>query len=339
MPDIIDLRSDTLTRVSKRDVEALDFAKIGDDCYGEDRYVRELEAYCAELFGKEAALFMPSGTMSNQVGLRCLAAPGDEIVTEVGYHISFFESSAVSANSGLVLNAYHSRNGVLTADEARIAIHAKARWSSLYAVPKVVAIESSINSYGGIAYPVDEMLRVRALCDEMGLSLYLDGARVLNACSHLDLSPARYARPADMLNFCFSKGVGAPFGSILAGPAHKIEAAKVFRKWQGGSLHQSGLMAGVALDKMRHWQQVTQQDNDNAAWLGRRLGEAARLKYPVETNMVFIEAADAKAAAARLAERGVLALAWKPDLLRFTCSSLVTRRELERAADIIRASL
>ncbi|OQS32182.1 threonine aldolase family protein [Chromobacterium haemolyticum] len=339
MPDIIDLRSDTLTRICKSDVEMLDFAKIGDDCYGEDRYVRELEAYCAELFGKEAALFMPSGTMSNQVGLRCLAAPGDEVVTEVGYHINFFESSAVSVNSGLVLNPYHSADGILTAADARIAIQAKARWSKLYAAPKVVAIESSINSYGGIVYPVEEMRRMRALCDEMDLSLYLDGARVLNACTRLDMPPAHYVRPADMLNFCFSKGVGAPFGSILAGPAEKIEAARVFRKWHGGCLHQSGLMAGVSLDKMGHWQRVTQQDNDNAEWLGRRLGEAARLKYPVETNMVFIEATDAKGVAARLAARGVLALAWKPDLLRFTCSSLVTRWELGRAADIIRASL
>lgn len=339
MPDIIDLRSDTLTRVSKSDVETLDFAKIGDNCYGEDRYVRELEAYCADLFGKEAALFMPSGTMSNQVGLRCLAGPGDEIVTEVGYHINFFESSAVSANSGLVLNPYHSADGILTADDARRAIHAKARWSSLYAEPKAVAIESSINTYGGIVYPAAEMLRMRALCDEMGLSLYLDGARVLNACSHLDLSPARYLGPADMLNFCFSKGVGAPFGSILAGPARKIEAAKVFRKWYGGCLHQSGLMAGIALDKMRRWQQVTQEDNDKARILGDKLSAAARLKYPVETNMVFIEAADAKAMVARLAERGVLALAWKPDLVRFISSSLVTRGQVERAADIIRASL
>lgn len=331
----IDLRSDTLTKITKSDVQALDFTLIGDDCYGEDYYVKSLEDYCGELFGKEAALFMPSGTMSNQIGLRCLGSHGDEIITEVGYHINFFESSQVSAMSGLVINAHHSKNGILTAEDVSTAINAKARWSSLYARHKIVSIESSINTYGGLVYPVDEMHKIRTLCDQQGMSLYLDGARVLNTCSRLDLSPDIYVAPADMLNFCFSKGLGAPFGSILLGTREHIEQARIFRKWYGGCLHQSGLMAGIALNKFSRWQNVMQEDNEKAFKLGCRLKEGAPLIYPVETNMVFIEVPDAAQVVSQLAVQGVLALAWKPTQIRLICSSLVTHQEIDTAADII----
>lgn len=331
----IDLRSDTLTKITKNDVLDLDFTKIGDDCYGEDYYVKELEDYCSDLFGKESALFMPSGTMSNQIGLRCLGSHGDEIITEVGYHINFFESSQVSAMSGLVLNAYYTQNGILTSEDVIAAIDAKARWSSLYARNKIVSIESSINTYGGMVYPVDEMHKMRALCNERGMSLYLDGARVLNTCSRLDLSPDKYVAPADMLNFCFSKGLGAPFGSILLGTSEHIAQARIFRKWYGGCLHQSGLMAGIALNKLSRWQYAMQEDNDKAFKLGERLKEATSLIYPVETNMVFIEVSNAAKVVAKLADEGVLALAWKPTQIRLICSNLVSHRDVDMAADII----
>jgi threonine aldolase len=332
---MIDLRSDTLTKLTRQDVLELDYAKIGDDCYGEDRYVRELEDACCGLFGKEAALFMPSGTMSNQIGLRCLAGAGREVITEIGYHVNFFESSQVSALSGIVLQPCHSRDGILTAADIRSAIAAKARGSSLYAQPDAVSLESSISHYGGVVYPYGEMLRVRRICDETGMRLYMDGARVLNSCVGADIDPARYLAPVDMLNFCFSKGLGAPFGSMLMGTRVHIEQARIYRKWYGGCLHQSGLMAGIALHRLENWRGRIQADNELAHLLGQKLGEAMRPLYPVQTNMVTIRVPDAARFVGRLQEDGVHSTAWTGDTVRFVVSNLVGRADILRAAGTI----
>lgn len=335
MQGIIDLRSDTLTKIERQDVINLDFSKIGDDCYGEDRYVRELEDASSNLFGKDAALFMPSGTMSNQIGLRCLVAPGREIITEVGYHINFFESSQVSAISGIVLHPFYSSNGILTATDIRTALTAKARWSALYAVPGAVSLESSINTYGGIIYPYDEMLRVRTECDKVGMGLYMDGARVLNACVSADIEPSVYLSPVDMANFCFSKGLGAPFGSVLVGKRNLIEQAKIYRKWHGGCLHQSGLMAGIALHRMKNWHGRVQEDNELAYLLGQKLKDAVQIPYPVQTNMVFIRVADAAQLVCDLQLEGVLCVAWTHNTVRFMTSNLINRADILRAAEMI----
>ena len=332
---MIDLRSDTLTRLARQDVLNLDYAKIGDDCYGEDRYVRELENACCELFGKEAALFMPSGTMSNQIGLRCLAAAGREVITEIGYHVNFFESSQVSALSGIVLHPVHGRAGVLGAADIRTAISAKARGSALYARPAAAALESSVGNYGGLVYPLAEMRKVRGLCDEAGMGLYLDGARVLNSCVSAGIDPACYVAPADMLNFCFSKGLGAPFGSMLMGSRAHIEQARIYRKWYGGCLHQSGLMAGIALHRLKGWRPGIQADNELAHLLGQRLQDAMQIVYPVQTNMVYIRVPDAAGFADRLLAQGVRCTAWTRDTVRFVTSSVNSRADILRAAEAV----
>ncbi|RXZ38057.1 threonine aldolase [Oxalobacteraceae bacterium CAVE-383] len=332
---MIDLRSDTLTKLTRRDVADLDYEKIGDDCYGEDRYVRELEAACCRLFGKEAALFMPSGTMSNQIGLRCLAARGREVITETGYHVNFFESSQVSALSGIVLHPFHSQDGVLRAADIRAAIASKARGSALYSLPDAVSLESSINTYGGLVYPHGEMVRVRGLCDETGMALYMDGARILNSCVSAGIDPDRYAAPADMLNFCFSKGLGAPFGSMLMGSRGHIEQARIFRKWYGGCLHQSGLMAGIALHRLRNWRAAVQADNELAGLLGAKLQEAVPLLHPVQTNMVYIRVPDAARFVDLLLAEGVRCTAWTGDTVRFVTSNLHGRADILRAAEAV----
>lgn len=332
---MIDLRSDTLTRLTRQDVLELDYTKIGDDCYGEDRYVRELEEACCALFGKEAALFMPSGTMSNQIGLRCLAGPGREVITETGYHVNFFESSQVSALSGIVLHPVRSRDGVLSAADVGAAIEAKARGSALYARPAAVSLESSVGNYGGLVYPFADMLTMRGLCDEAGMGLYLDGARVLNSCVSAGIDPARYAAPADMLNFCFSKGLGAPFGSMLMGQRTRIEQARIYRKWYGGCLHQSGLMAGIALHKLKRWRGGIRADNELACLLERKLRDAMQIVYPVQTNMVYVRVPDAARFADRLLAQGVRCTAWTRDTVRFVTSSANNRADILRAADAV----
>ena len=321
---MIDLRSDTLTRLNKEDLNNINYNYISDDCYNEDIYVKKLESYISELFNKESALFMPSGTMCNQIGLKVLSSLGNEVITEVGYHICFFESSQTSALSGLIINNIKTQNVILTEDEVIQAINSKARWSNLYATPQVIAIESSISTYGGMVFPLLEIKKLKKLCLEKGMSLFLDGARVLNTCISLKLSPAEYVKEIDLLNICLSKGIGAPFGSVLVGSKHHIENAKRYRKWYGGALHQSGLLAAIALNKLEHYESQLRTDHQNAAQLASIASTYFQLAYPVETNIVMIKTPDAERVVQALKNAGILAIAWTSDIVRFVTSSNIT---------------
>ncbi len=327
--DYIDLRSDTLTKLLPNDLSNIDFCKIGDDCYNEDEYVKALECFAATLFGKESALFMPSGTMSNQVGLRVLANPGDEVITETGYHVCYFESSPTSALSGLVINNIKTNNGILTVKDIIEAINNKSRWSYLYATPKVISIESSIGTYGGSIFPIEEIKALRKLCDDRIISLYLDGARVLNSCEALNISPESYVKDIDLLNVCLSKGIGAPFGSVLIGKERDIQIARKLRKWYGGALHQSGLMAFIALKKLKEYKVNIKKDHENAQYLSKILEPFFEIRYPVETNIIMVNKKNAHEFALQLKEFGILATAWTNEIIRFVTSSNINKDKLD----------
>ncbi|WP_275075071.1 threonine aldolase family protein [Providencia rettgeri] len=327
--DYIDLRSDTLTKISPNDLTNIDFSKIGDDCYNEDEYVKGLERFSATLFGKESALFMPSGTMSNQIGLRVLANPGDEVITETGYHVCYFESSPTSALSGLVINNIKTSLGILTVKDIIEAINNKSRWSNLYAVPKVISIESSIGTYGGRIFPIEEIKALRRLCDDRGISLYLDGARVLNSCVALSISPECYVKDTDLLNVCLSKGIGAPFGSVLIGKERDIQIARKLRKWYGGALHQSGLMAFIALKKLKDYKVNIKKDHENAQYLSKILEPFFEIRHPVETNIIMVNKKNAHEFSLRLKEFGILATAWTNEIIRFVTSSNINKGKLD----------
>lgn len=332
--ELIDLRSDTLTKLQPEDLSNINYDYIGDDCYNEDRYVKMLEFKIADLFGKESALFMPSGTMSNQVGLKVLANPGEELITEVGYHVCFFESSQTSALSGLVINNVRSKCGILTASDVLNAINHKARWSHLYASPKIISIESSISTYGGIVFPLDEIYQLKMLCNKKNMHLFLDGARVLNACISTGISPEKYTEHIDMLNICLSKGIGAPFGSLLIGRKHDIDKAKKIRKWYGGALHQSGLMAAIALNKLKNYSDRLECDHLNAKNLGLICTQYTKLAYPVETNIVMIKSHNADNLVNKLKKYGVLATAWTSNTVRFVTSSNITKEMITQLKPI-----
>ncbi|MTC56521.1 L-allo-threonine aldolase [Providencia rustigianii] len=320
----IDLRSDTLTRINKEDLNNINYNYISDDCYNEDIYVKELESYISQLFNKESALFMPSGTMSNQIGLKVLSSLGDEVITEVGYHICFFESAQTSILSGLIINNVKTKNGILTEKDVIQAINNKARWSNLYASPKIIAIESSISTYGGITFPLAEIKKLKQLCIEKNMSLFLDGARVLNSCISLGIPPQEYVKDVDLLNICLSKGIGAPFGSVLVGEKHHIEKAKRFRKWYGGALHQSGLLAAIALNKLEHYESRLRTDHKNAVHLASIASKYFQLAYPVETNIVMVKTQDANNLVHSLKSHGILSTAWTSDIVRFVTSSNIS---------------
>jgi len=335
MEGVIDLRSDTLSRFTRDDLDHIDLARVGDSGFDEDPYVTELEVYCARMFAKEAAIFMPSGTMSNQVALRVLAAMGDEVITAAGYHINFFESSQVAACSGIVLNPLRPADGILRRQDIEQAIDEKARWGPVYAEPRVVAVENSINAHGGTVFPFDELVDISRLCRERGLSLFIDGARLLNACAATGLQPDAYAAQCDMVTLCFAKGLGAPFGSMLMGSAHHVRDARKFRKWHGGAMHQAGLMAAIALKRLAGWRDRLAADNDNARVLSRLLDPSWTQPYEAQTNMVFLTVPDASRLASELMEAGVLSLAWTSTQLRFVTSNLVDGDSIRRAASII----
>ncbi|HEC8328990.1 TPA: aminotransferase class I/II-fold pyridoxal phosphate-dependent enzyme [Providencia rettgeri] len=333
--DYIDLRSDTLTKISPSDLININFSKIGDDCYNEDEYVKGLECFAATLFGKESALFMPSGTMSNQIGLRVLANPGDEVITETGYHICYFESSPTSALSGIVINNIKTSSGILTVKDVIEAINNKSRWSNLYAIPKVISIESSIGTYGGCIFPIEEIKALRKLCDDRNISLYLDGARVLNSCEALSISPECYVKDIDLLNVCLSKGIGAPFGSVLIGKERDIQIARKLRKWYGGALHQSGLMAFIALKKLKEYKVNIRKDHDNAQYLCKILEVFFEIKYPVETNIIMVNKKNAHEFSLLLKESGILATAWTDEIIRFVTSSNINKDKLNKLNGIL----
>ncbi|MEQ4668833.1 low specificity L-threonine aldolase [Providencia manganoxydans] len=328
--DLIDLRSDTLTRLQPKDLLNINYDYISDDCYDEDRYVKMLEFKIADLFGKESALFMPSGTMSNQIGLNVLSNPGDELITEAGYHVCFFESSQTSALSGLVINNVRSKHGILTTEDVLNAINNKARWSDLYATPKIISIESSINTYGGLVFPLDEICHLKMLCNKKNMHLFLDGARVLNACIAIGISPDKYTEHVDILNICLSKGIGAPFGSLLVGRKTDIDKAKKVMKWYGGALHQSGLMAAIALNKLKDYSARLENDNMNAQYLGAICSQYCQLTHPVETNIVMIKSRNADNLVKKLKTYGVLATAWTSNTVRFVTSSNINKEMLTR---------
>ncbi|HBO23044.1 MAG TPA: threonine aldolase [Providencia sp.] len=322
---MIDLRSDTLTKLKYKDLDSINYNQIGDDCYNEDYYVKKLEHHIANLFNKEDAIFMPSGTMSNQIGLKVLSNPGDEVITEVGYHICFFESSQTSALNGLVINNVRTRNGILSADDVIDAINYKARWSNLYSTPKIISIESSISTYGGMIFPLEEIKKLRHLCNENNMFLFLDGARVLNTCISISISPQKYVENIDMLNICLSKGIGAPFGSLLVGKKKDITTAKKYRKWYGGALHQSGLMAAIALNKLKDYEINLKIDHDNAKYLASITSKYFQLAYPVETNIVMLKTNNAENLVDILKNYDVLSTAWTSNMVRFVTSSNVNK--------------
>ena len=318
----IDLRSDTVTQPTPAMRRVMAKAEVGDDCFGDDLSTHMLEEVCAALFGKEAALFMASGTMSNQVALRALTSPGDEVITEERYHINYFESAQSSDLARVVLNICHCPDGILRPRDVAERIASKPR-GRLYAQPKLVTVENTINVVGGKVFPLANLKDLADYAHSGGLAVHLDGGRIFNACVASGVEPEEYAKLCDTVSACFSKGLGAPFGSILCGSREVIEKARRYRKWYGGALHQSGIMAAAALHALEHNLSRLAIDHDNAQLMARLLRELPGISLlfePVETNMVYFDVSalgmDAEEFCRRSAQAGVLFFPWGQETVR-----------------------
>ncbi len=339
---VIDLRSDTVTKPSPAMLAAMSGASLGDNGYLEDASTNELEQYCATLFGKEAAIFLPSGTMANQLALRCFTAPGDEIIVDRSYHIIFFEAGPTADLAKVYPNVIVTPDGILTAERVDEALHNKAR--TRYGThAKLLCLENPINGCGGRITPLATMSQVFEFAKRNGLAVHLDGARLLNACAATGIGPATYGQYTDSLMVCLSKGLGAPFGSMLMSSADVIDRARRYCKWYGGGMHQSGPMAAAALHALRFNREQLAIDNENARYLAGLLQGIELLSIDaatVDTNIVLMDISSLAHSAAELVEHarthGLLLYPWSRKSVRAVTHRDVSRVDLEEAARRLR---
>jgi threonine aldolase len=331
--EICDLRSDTVTRPSAGMRAAMASAEVGDDVYGEDPTVAALELRVAELLGKERALFVPSGTMANQLALMLHTRRGDEVVMGEGTHLAWFEAGAAAALSG-VQPCFVGRGGLFTAEELAAAVKPSA-----YYLPRtsLVVVENTHNRSGGRVFPLPELVRIRRTARELGLGVHLDGARLWNASVASGVALSEYAALADTVSVCFSKGLGAPVGSALVGSAELVGGLGLrYRRMLGGSMRQSGIVAAAALYALEHHLPKLGLDHEKARRFAEIVAQARGAEVDlatVETNIVNVRvAADTDAVVKAAKARGVLISSIAPGTLRAVTHLDVSLEAVERAA-------
>jgi len=320
--------------------QAMADAEVGDDVMGEDPTVRRLEERTAALLEKEAALFVPSGTMANQISLALLAEPGTEVIVHDGAHVLNYEGGAASALWGITLRTVSDDRGRVTPDH----ILSHLRPPDPHVAPvRAVAVENTHNRAGGAVWPVEELDAVFAAAARHGLAVHVDGARIWNAAAAGGQHPARLVRGAATVSVCFSKGLGAPVGSAVVSTRDRIERARFLRKRLGGGMRQAGIIAAGALHALEHHRERLVEDHRRAARLGEALRELGVETLPVESNLVIAELAlsgrDPDAFVSALAEHGILAGSVGRGRVRFVTHLDVDDAGLETALEGLRAVL
>ncbi|QXD14636.1 aminotransferase class I/II-fold pyridoxal phosphate-dependent enzyme [Rhodocaloribacter litoris] len=329
----IDLRSDTVTQPTEGMRRAMYEAEVGDDVFGEDPTVRRLEETVAALLGKEAALFVPSGTMGNQLALKVHTRPGDEVILERTCHIFNYESGAPGLLSGVVLHPLDGEGGILTGEQVAAAVRPGYYWM---ARSRLVCLENTLNQAGGTVYPLENVEAIAAVVRGHGLRYHLDGARLWNATAATGIPEHVYAAPFDTVNVCFSKGLGAPVGSALAGPKDLITEAHRYRKMFGGGMRQAGILAAAALYALEHHRPHLAEDHAKARRLAEGLAELPGFRLDpdrVQTNIVLfdVDHGDALRTVEELKADGILMVPFGPATVRATTHRDVSMEDIEQA--------
>lgn len=311
-------------------LQAMMNAEVGDDVFGEDPSINALEAYVANFFGHESAIFCPSGTMTNQLAIKVHTNALDEVICDHDSHIWQYESAGFAWHSGVRINPVAGVRGKLTADKIEAAIQPEYDW---LARTRLVVLENTCNRGGGSIYRLEEIDPIRKLCDDRGLSLHLDGARLMNALVATQESPADWGSRFDSISLCLSKGLGAPVGSVLSGKKDFICEARRFRKIMGGGMRQAGFLAAAGLYALQNQSERLADDHLRAKALGKALEDLPYVQAvrPVETNIVIFDlAGDLKASdiLALLAEKGVKASAFGPQTIRFVTHLHITDADI-----------
>ena len=328
---MIDLRSDTVTKPTPAMLEAMMTAAVGDDVFHEDPTVQKLENYLAELFGQEAGLFCPSGTMCNQIAMKVHTQPMDEIICDKLSHVYYYETGGYAFNSGCSIRLIDGDRGRITAQQILDNIQADYYWLP---VSKLVVVENTCNKGGGAIYAIAELQKISAVCREKGLKLHLDGARMFNALAASQTNAEDYHNIFDSISICLSKGLGAPIGSVLLGDKAFIKRARKVRKAFGGGMRQVGLLAAAGLYALKNNVERLEEDHANAWFLAEELKKLPYVSsvIPPETNIVIFDVASSVNPVdliAYLEKHGIRVVQFGPKSIRMVTHLDVNREQLE----------
>ena len=336
--NVIDLRSDTVTRPTPAMRAAMAAAEVGDDVYGEDPTVNLLESRAADIFGREAAIFVPTGTMGNQIAIRLHTQHGQEVICEARSHVLDWEMAMMSAFSGCIPRTIAGDRGILTWSQIRAAIAPKIYYR---AATGLITLENTHNMAGGTVTPLPIYEEIWQGAADVGLPTHLDGARIFNAAVALGISVAALTRGFDTVTFCLSKGLGAPVGSVLVGARASIDRARIYRKALGGGMRQAGILAAAGLIALEEGPLRLHEDHVNARLLADSVAtcQGADIDLPsVQTNIVFFtlkDGGDAPVLVAALKSEGILCSAIGPHAVRLVTHSDVSREQCERCAAVL----
>jgi len=339
MNTYIDFRSDTVTRPSPAMLEAMMKAPVGDDVFGEDPSVNQLEQLAASMFDKEAALFCPSGTMTNQIAIKCHTQPGDEVICDADAHIYQYEGGGIAFNSGCSVKLLPGDRGRINAAQVLEAIQPddvhRPRTS-------LVCVENTSNRGGGSCYDFEELKKIKKVCGNNRLAFHIDGARLFNALVAKGETPGQYGELFDSISICLSKGLGCPVGSLLLGTADFIKKARRIRKVFGGGMRQAGYLAAAGIYALQNNIERLSEDHVHARAIASALEERPFVKQvlPVETNIIIFETRDitAKDLVAKLKEHNMLGYAIAPYKVRLVVHLDITKEMVERTIRILESS-
>jgi len=340
MNEIIDIRSDTVTVPTEKMRKVIANAIVGDDVFGEDPTVNELEEYIADLLGKEAAIFVASGVMANQISLHILTKPADEVIVEAESHIFHYEAGAPALLSGVQLKRINTERGIYKKSEIEKCIHPD---NEHYPNVSLVCIENTHNRHGGTIFPVDEIHKIAAVVKRNGLKFHCDGARLWESSAATGIPIKKFAGPFDTVSVCLSKGLGAPVGSLVASTKENIKKARRFRKVLGGGMRQAGILASAGLYAIKNHFQLLTDSHAKAKIFAKKLNESDYLDVDlsrVQTNIVIFKHSD-KISSALFEEeclrRGVRIIQFGENTFRAVFHFQITREQTLKAADIIKS--
>lgn len=333
----IDLRSDTFTKPTMGMMQAVMNADVGDDVFGEDPTVNALEARAAAMFGMEAALYCPTGTMSNQIAIKCHTQPGDEVICDFTAHVFQYEGGGIAFNAGAQARVLNGRNGKINAEQVEAAINNPN--DPHKALTSLVCIENTANRAGGACYSINDIIPIRGICNRHNLKLHLDGARLFNALVATKEDPLVYGKTFHSISICLNKGLGCPIGSVLMGEKDFIRRARRVRKVFGGGMRQAGYMAAAGLYALDHHIERLEQDHAHA----RQIAEALRHKsftgelLPVETNIIIFEVKDrpVKDVINALRQHNILVLPMSPTQIRMVLHLDITPEMVSKVVKVV----
>lgn len=336
---IINLMSDTVTQPTPPMLQAMMSATTGDDVFGEDPTINELEAKLAKMFGKEAAIFCPSGTMTNQIAIKIHTQPLDEMICEENSHVYQYETGGYAFNSAIAVNLVQGNEGKMTAAQVEAAIKPLYDWLPQ---TRLVVLENTTNKGGGSYYSLAEIKAIKEVCDRHGLILHLDGARLFNALVETGIEPHIIGAEFASISICLSKGLGAPVGSVLLGTKEDIRRARRFRKVMGGGMRQAGYLAAAGIYALDNHVERLRDDHQRARVLAAAVSKLSFVENirPVKTNIVIFDVqspVSAERFLAQLDEHNIKAVAFGPQTVRFVTHLDFTDEMLTKVVDVIEA--